>query len=104
MCYNISVGKESSERRPRVAGTKGDRSVYEGVVQKGNTLRIHVAGMIVKEQPYLDIRTYYLTDDDEWAPTKKGVRVHAEMGPDLLTYVQEALEAIDEEVAVGVKK
>ena len=83
---------------------KGDRSVYEGVIQKGKTLRIHVTGMIVKEQPYLDVRTYYLTDDDEWAPTKKGVRIHAEMGPDLLTYVREALEAIDEEVAVGVKK
>ncbi len=30
-----------------------------------------------KGKPYADIRTYYLDENDEWAPTKKGVAFHS---------------------------
>jgi hypothetical protein len=36
-------------------------------------------GVGKNEQPFVDIRQYWMPPDgDEWAPTKKGVRLHAE--------------------------
>ena len=81
-----------------------DKELPVHEIPKGKTQAIFIRGIIAKGEPYLDIRTYYRDDDDEWAPTKKGVRLHAEFGDDLVAAVKAALEEIDNEVSVGVKR
>ncbi len=29
-------------------------------------------------EPYIDLRNYWQPDDGDWAPTKKGIRLHGE--------------------------
>ncbi len=48
-----------------------------------------------KNKKYLDIRTYYLNDENEWKPTKKGVTVSLELIPELSKLIQKAEQEID---------
>ena len=74
-----------------------EKSLTGHVIPKGRSSQILIRGLIAKNEPYLDIRTQYLDDDDEWQFTQKGVRIHAEMIPDLLTHIKASLEEIDSE-------
>ena len=44
-------------------------------------------------EPFVDLRVYW-QPEDEWVPTKKGVRFHAEVLPRLI----EALQAADKHI------
>ena len=80
-----------------------DQELAPHMIEKGPTSRILTRGLISKGKPYVDIRTQYLDDDEEWQFTQKGVRLHAEMVPELLEQVKASLEEVDEEVGVKVK-
>lgn len=76
-----------------------NNELFRTTVVEGKNRNIMVTAMISNNEPRVDIRAYYLDDDDKWAPTQKGVRIHAEMIPDLITALQEALDKVDAELA-----
>lgn len=69
-------------------------------ISKGRSSKLVIRGLVSKGEAYIDIRTYYLDDSDEWQPTKKGVRLHAESLPELI----ENLKASDEEITEAVAR
>lgn len=81
-----------------------DRELTPHTLEKGRTSRLLTRGLVSKDQPYIDIRTQYLDDSDEWQFTQKGVRLHAEMVPELLEQIKASLDEIDETLAVGTRK
>ncbi|MGA2108316.1 MAG: transcriptional coactivator p15/PC4 family protein [Syntrophorhabdales bacterium] len=48
-----------------------------GSIKKNGLSEIRVAVDQYKGKTYVDVRTYYLNDRDEMAPTKKGVALHS---------------------------
>ncbi|KKM60698.1 hypothetical protein LCGC14_1539220 [marine sediment metagenome] len=47
-------------------------------------------------EPYVDLRNYWQpTDADDWAPTKKGVRLHGEQLSKLIEALQQAKSKLD---------
>ena len=80
-----------------------ERTVEIGEVRKNGSSRVKVTVAEYKGKPYADIRTYYLDDRDEWAPTKKGVAFHSVEGLDtaigLLQTAREKLAAVLVKVA-----
>ncbi len=75
-----------------------NEELFRVCVVEGKTRSIFVTAMISNDDPRVDIRAYYLDDDEKWAPTSKGVRIHAEMIPDLIKSLQSALDAVDKKV------
>ena len=53
-----------------------EKTTEVGEIKKNASSKIKVTVAEYKGKPYADIRTYYLDDHDEWAPTKKGVAFH----------------------------
>lgn len=49
---------------------KGSEKIFVKRVTKGN-------------RTYIDIRTFWLDDDDEWKPSKKGIAVPIELAKDV---------------------
>lgn len=85
-----------------MAGKWDNKEVYRKVLSENKRGQTLVIGMVSNGDPKLDIRNYYYDDDDELQPGK-GIRVHAEFGPDLMKLVQGALDAVDKEVEVRPK-
>jgi len=57
----------------------------ELLVNKRGTESVRVSKSIDKNGAEVyDIRRWYINDDDEWAPTKKGVSIKAEMMADVI--------------------
>ena len=52
-------------------------------------------GITQKGEPYIDLRQYWQPPDTEWTPTRKGVRLHGEMLPELIAALQKADKALD---------
>lgn len=72
-------------------------------ISRGRSSKIVTRGLVSKGEPYIDLRTYYLDDNDEWQPTKKGIRLHAEALPELIEQLQASDEEIVEYVGTVVK-
>jgi hypothetical protein len=62
-------------------------------IEKGEDV-IRVAITEFRKRQYIEIRTYYMADDGEWKPTKKGVT----LSPDLMKEVHQALGQAFEEL------
>lgn len=62
-------------------------SIELAEIEKNPTERIKITISEFKKRKYVDIRTFFLNDDMEWMPTKKGVTIP----PDLVDLVIEAL-------------
>lgn len=61
-------------------------------IEKGEDL-VKVSLTEFKGRQYVEIRTYYMADDGEWKPTRKGIT----LPPDLMKKVNSALsKALDE--------
>ncbi len=64
-----------------------------GVVDKNSGERIEVRAAEYKGHPYIDIRTYWRTgDDEEWRPSKKGVTLRPGLVGDLIEALRKARE------------
>ena len=67
-------------------------------IPKSATERIEVAINEYKGKKYLDLRTFYTTDEGaSWLPTKKGITV----SPDNLETLKDAIESAMGEFADG---
>ncbi len=66
-------------------------------IEKGEDL-VRVNATEFKGRQYIEVRTYYMAEDGEWKPTKKGIT----LSPDLMEKVHEALgRALGEIAAAG---
>lgn len=63
------------------------------IIEKNPIERIQVELKEYRKKQYLDIRTYYRSDDGDWKPTKKGVTIP----PDSMEDLVQAVNKINEE-------
>ncbi len=82
--------------------TQSDQVILfrEELPRKRETERLFITTGTQHGEPFIDIRVFFKPvfpkdDDDQWRPTKKGVYLHAEFGPDLVSILQRGVEAID---------
>jgi hypothetical protein len=62
-----------------------------GSIRKNGASEVRVSVDQYKGKTYVDVRTYYLNDRDEMAPTKKGVAIHSVEDVDkLIGFLQSA--------------
>ncbi len=62
-------------------------------IEKGEDV-VRVALTEFRKRQYIEIRTYYMADDGDWKPTRKGIT----LDPDLMKEVHQALGKALEEV------
>ncbi len=58
---------------------KGAERIFVKRVSKGN-------------RTYIDIRTFWADDEDEWRPSKKGIAVPVELAQDVAAAIEKGLE------------
>jgi hypothetical protein len=46
---------------------------------------------------YVDVRVFYMADDGEWKPTKKGITLNPDLMQDVHEAIAKGLEALEEE-------
>ncbi|MCX7991633.1 MAG: transcriptional coactivator p15/PC4 family protein [Proteobacteria bacterium] len=59
-----------------------------GEIQKSTTEIIRVSKESFKGKEYLDIRIYFINDEGEWKPTKKGVTLSPDKAEELIEILQ----------------
>jgi hypothetical protein len=85
MTFTLELKKDPSM-------SKENQTVYS--FPKNPTEEIRASLSSYKGKQYLDLRVYYLGDDDEYHPSKKGITV----APDLLGELEEAVRKLREAV------
>jgi hypothetical protein len=65
-------------------------------IERGPGQQIQVRLTTFRGREYLDLRNFYLDDNDEWKPTKKGIAVPVELYDELMAALKEAGEALEE--------
>jgi len=58
---------------------KGEEKIFVKKVTKGN-------------RSYIDVRTFWLDEDDEWKPSKKGIAIPLELAGEVVEAIQKGLE------------
>lgn len=61
-------------------------------IDKG-TERIFVKRVTKGERAYIDVRTFWLDDSDEWRPSKKGIAIPVDLAEDVAAAIQKGLAA-----------
>lgn len=64
------------------------------VFQKSKTEQVRISINEYRGHEYIDIRIFYLSDDDKFLPTKKGVTVKKDLYPELLAGVVQLGETL----------
>lgn len=59
-----------------------------GEIDKGDE-RIFVKRVTKGKRAYIDVRTFWLGDDDEWKPSKKGIAIPLELAEDVAQAILE---------------
>lgn len=88
--------KQAAEKTAEVAKTE-DKDLEIKSIDKGYGKSIKVKIAYWKDNAYIDIREYYLSEDDEALPTKKGVRFPVDMIDEILEGLQDAKDKVAEE-------
>jgi len=65
-------------------------------IERGPGQQIQVRLTTFRGREYLDLRNFYLDENDEWRPTKKGIAVPVELYEELMAALKEAGEALEE--------
>lgn len=60
-------------------------------VDKG-TEKIFVKRVTKSGRSYIDVRTFWLGDDDEWKPSKKGIAIPLELANDVAEAIKAGLD------------
>ena len=64
-------------------------------IERGPGQQIHIRLVTFRGREYLDLRNFYLDDNEEWKPTRKGIAVPLELYEELMAALKEAGEAIE---------
>lgn len=63
-----------------------------GIIKKGASAQVRISSGEYRGSPRIDIRDWYLDEDGEPKPTRKGVSIRPEDVPAVITALQKALE------------
>jgi hypothetical protein len=66
-------------------------------IERGPGQQIHVRLTKFRGRDYFDLRNFYLDENEEWKPTKKGIAVPVELYDELKTALEEVGEVLKEE-------
>lgn len=58
---------------------KGEEKIFVKRVSKGS-------------KSYIDVRTFWLDDDDEWKPSKKGIAIPIDLASEVAEAIQKGLD------------
>lgn len=70
-----------------------DEEVVLAELEKGAE-RIYVKRVAKGGRTYIDIRTFWCDEEDEWRPSKKGIAIPVELARDVVAAIEKGL-AID---------
>ena len=66
-----------------------------GEIERNDTERLRVEASNYKGSDFISVRIYYLADNGEWRPTKKGITVKPEKVEDRISFLTEAKSKIE---------
>lgn len=66
-------------------------------IERGPGQQIQVRLTTFRGRDYFDLRNFYLDENEEWRPTKKGIAVPIELYDELKTALEEVGEVLKEE-------
>lgn len=64
--------------------------------ERGAGQQLQVRLVTFRGREYLDLRNFYLDENDEWKPTKKGIAIPLELYDDLMAALNEVGEILKE--------
>ncbi len=65
-----------------------------GEIERNDTERLRVEASNYKGSDFISVRIYYLADNGEWRPTKKGITVKPEKIDELIEFLNQAKEKV----------
>lgn len=71
-----------------------DHEIVLAELDKG-TERIYVKRVVKGSRTYIDIRTFWADDEDEWRPSKKGIAIPVELAEEVAEAIRKGLNAED---------
>ncbi len=63
-----------------------------GEIERNDTERLRIEASNYKGSDFISVRIYYLADNGEWRPTKKGITVKPEKVDELIGFLSDAKE------------
>ncbi|MEN8222686.1 MAG: transcriptional coactivator p15/PC4 family protein [Acidobacteriota bacterium] len=66
-----------------------------GEIERNDTERLRVEASNYKGSDFISVRIYYLADNGEWRPTKKGITVKPDQVDELIGFLTEGKSKID---------
>ncbi len=70
-----------------------------GEIERNDTEVLRVEASNYKGSDFISVRIYYLADNGEWRPTKKGITVKPDKVDELIEFLQEGKRKIDKKEA-----
>lgn len=64
--------------------------------ERGAGQQLQVRLVTFRGREYLDLRNFYLDENDEWKPTRKGIAIPTELYEDLMTALNEVGKILKE--------
>lgn len=65
-------------------------------IEKGEDV-VRIALTEFRKRQYIEIRTYYMAEDGEWRPTKKGITLSPDLMREVYNALATALKELDNE-------
>ena len=65
-----------------------------GEIERNETERLRIESSNYKGADFISIRIYYLADNGEWRPTKKGITVKPDKVDELIGFLTQARDTI----------
>lgn len=65
-------------------------------IERGPGQQIHIRLTTFRGREYFDLRNFYLDENDEWRPTKKGIAVPVELFDELISALEEVGKVLKE--------
>lgn len=66
-----------------------------GEIERNDTERLRIEASNYKGADFISVRIYYLADNGEWRPTKKGITVKPDKVDELIGFLNEGKSKID---------
>jgi hypothetical protein len=67
-----------------------------GEIERSDTERLRIETSNYKGRDFISVRIYYMADNGEWKPTKKGITVKNDQVDELVQFLKEAEKKIEE--------
>ena len=68
-----------------------------GEIERSETETLRIENSNYKGRDFVSVRIYYLADNGEWRPTKKGITVKPDQIDELIDFLKQAKEKLPKE-------